>query len=110
MERETKQLDIQGHTFVVKTYATAREAQAIQNAYFKGARVEVLGQSHKITDINPALMMEVEKEMITQLVVSLDADSSDVLNRLLNLDQAVYDELVPALDALTAKKKRSATQ
>ena len=106
MDRETKELKVENHTFVVKTYATAREAHAIQQTYFKGTKAEVVGDQPRISEFNPGVQFDVEKEMIAQMVVSLDGTTENVAERCLDLESDVYNELVSQLDSLIAKKKK----
>ena len=105
MERETKELKIDGHVFVVKTYATAREAQSIQQAYFKGTKVEMVGTDPKISEFNPGVQFDVQEEMIRQMVVSLDGQTANVAEACLELPNEIYTELVSQLDTIVAKKK-----
>lgn len=105
MERETKEISIHPYTFVVKTYATAREANTIQQAVFRGTKVEVIGEQPKISEFNPAAQHEVEKEMIAQMVISLDGNADNLVDRCLDLPVDVYREIVEKLDALVSKKK-----
>lgn len=107
MDRETKELHLDKYTFVVKTYATAREAHIIQQAYFKGMKVEVVGQEPKISEFSPSVQFDMQQEMIAQMVVSLDGNSQNVANRCLELPNDVYAELVAELDDLVSKKKNS---
>src|SRR5690242_14571426 len=86
------------YEFVVKTYATAREAQAIQQAYFRGAKIEVAGDQPRIADFNPAVQFDVQQEMIRQTVVSLDGDAENVAERCLDLPTEIYNDLVSKLD------------
>lgn len=105
-ERETRTLAIEGRSFVIKTYATAREVNAIQQAYFKGAKVEIVGNQPKVTDFDPAVQDRVHQELIAQLVVSFDGDATNIVERCLDLPAGVYNDLVAALDdAADAKKK-----
>lgn len=102
--REEKEIKVGAHIFLVKTYATAREAQAIQQAYFKGAKVEVRGEQPHIAEFDPSVQFVVQQEMVAQMVVSLDGVSEDIVNRCLDLQSGVYDELIRELDTLVAKK------
>lgn len=104
--RETKQVQVGDHTLEVKTYATAREVQAIQQAYFKGSKVDVVGGEPRLSEFNTGAQFEVEHEMIRQLVISLDGSTEDVVGRSLDLPSEVYSELVEYLDTLASKKKK----
>jgi hypothetical protein len=106
MPRETKQIEIEGHKFVVKTYATAREVNAIQAAYFKGTKVEVVGDQPKILDFNPAIQSEVNAELIRQMVVSVNGQTENVVDICLDgFPSHICTALVAELDALVSKKK-----
>lgn len=107
MERETTQITIGQHTFVAKTYLTARENHAVQQAYFRNAKVEVVDQKPKISEFDPTVQYVVRLELIKQLVVSMDGSTDNIVDRCENLPQALFDELGNALDELEAKKKIS---
>jgi len=103
--RETTKATIGSHAYEVKTYATALEANTIQQAYFKGTKLEVVGDTPKISEFNPGVRFEVEQEMIRQVVVSMDDSAENVLERCLELPSSDFNELVAALDEIIAKKK-----
>jgi len=105
MERDTKELKAGNHTLIAKTYATAREYQAIQQAYFTGTKLEVVGDQPKISEFNPGVQFDVHQEMIRQMVVSMDGDGANVVERCLDLPSDVFDEVTAALDAIVTKKK-----
>lgn len=104
MERETKPLKIGERSFVVKTYATAREVNQIQQALLKGTKVSVVGDQPKIDEFNPSAQFEMECELIKTMVVSMDG-SEDFMPILESSPSEVWNELVVALDALVSKKK-----
>lgn len=105
--RETTEKTIGDNVFVVKTYATARETNAIQQAYFKGAKVEIIGEQPKISDFNPSVQFEVEKELVAQLVVSMNGTTERVVDRCLDLQSSLYRELIQALDEIASAKKKT---
>jgi hypothetical protein len=104
MNRETKTIKIGNNEFVVKTYASAREANAIKQAYFKGTKVEVVDEKPRISEFNPTAQQEVEKEMVSQIVVSLNGSIDNVLEKALDLPAAEYNSLVKTLDEIVSKK------
>lgn len=106
MERPTTILSIDDHKFEAKTYATAQEANEIQKAYFKGAKVEVVGQEPKISEFDPSVDFNVKLELIAQIVVSMDGDANNVVARCKDLPAETFDELTSKLDELIAKKKK----
>lgn len=103
--RETKEITAGKSTFTVKTYATAREANTIRQAYFKGSKVEIVGDQPRMSDFNPGMQFEVEQEMIGTLVVSMDGSTENIVERATDLPEETYRELIEQLDALVAKKK-----
>lgn len=105
MERDTKDLTIGSHTFTVKTYGTAREVNAIQGAYFKGAKVEIVGQEPKINEFNPNVQYDVQLEMVRQLVVSMDGTKDRIAERCEELPNDVFGDLTKELDGIISKKK-----
>ena len=108
--RTTKEVKIEGVSFVIKEYATALEANAIQQAYYKGVKVGVdmngTSPSPKITEFDPGVQFEQKKEMVSQMVVSVDGDTNDILNRCLDLPSDIWEELVGVIDEVVAKKKK----
>lgn len=106
MDRPTQELKVANHTLVIKSYATALEANTIQQAYFKGTRLEVVGDQPKITEFNPGVQFEVHREMIRQMVVSLDGSAETIVERCEQLPAEEFDEIVAALDQVISKKKK----
>lgn len=106
MDRPTKDIVVSGRTFKVKTYATAREANAIQQAYFKGTKLEVVGEQPKISEFNPGVQFEVYQEMVRQMVLEMDGTADNIVDRCLDLPSDEFDELVTELDQLVSKKKK----
>lgn len=106
MDRQTKQIDVGGHTFVVKTYATARETQAIQGAYFKGTKIEIVGKEPKFSEFDPTVQYTAEHELLAQMVISIDGNTETIVERCLDLPSEVYEQLVGEVDALASKKKQ----
>lgn len=105
MDRATTSIDKGSHIYLIKTYATAREVNLIQQAYFKGAKVEVVGEKPKISEINPGVQFEVQQEMVRQMVVSMDDNSENIVDRCLELPSADFDELLAIIDEIVSKKK-----
>lgn len=95
MPRETKELMLGGYTAVIKTYATARELDALRGAMHgaQGASFEA--------------QKEAEKHMIQSLVVSINGKTSDLYDFCQdNMDFASeYSVLIIELGELLTKKK-----
>ena len=105
MERETTTLQVQNHSFVVKTYATARETNQIQSAYAKAVNFAVEGDKPKIQGVDPAQLYNVQLEMVRQLVVEMDDDKQKIVERCEDLPNDIFQDLSQQLDDLVAKKK-----
>jgi hypothetical protein len=106
MSRETKELEIARHKIVAKTYLTARENHAVQQAYFKGTKLEVVGDQPKISEFNPAVQFEVAQELLRQAVISIDGKTDGIVDYCLEFPSQDFDAIVAELDTLVAKKKR----
>lgn len=104
MERQTQELKVGKHTLITKTYATGREAQAIQAKYLTATKVTVNAAGPTFNDFDPSVQFAVEEETIRQMVLSLDGSGEDVVNRCLDLPNSEYREIISALDELVAKK------
>lgn len=105
--RPTKDITVGEHTFKVKTYVSAREANAIQQVYLSAAKIEVQGEQPKFTEFDPTVQMRVQEELVRQIVLEMDGSTDQVVDRCLDLPSYEYEDLVAQLDDLTAKKKQS---
>ena len=104
MDRETTTITVADHKFEVKSYATARESNAIKQAYFKGTKLEVVGDQPKISEFNPGVQFEVHQELIAQMIVKMDDSEERIVEKCLDLPTNLFDELVAKLDDLVSKK------
>ena len=104
MERETKIIEVKNHKFTVKTYATAKETNAIQATYFKGTKVELVNEQPKISEFNPTVQYQVKLALIEQIVVDMDGSKDNIVTRCEELKNEVFQELTIQLDELIAKK------
>lgn len=107
MERETKSIQINNEQVEIKTFATALEANNIQNAYFKDAEIDMVGDKPQIKKVNPNIQFIVEAEMIKTLVVSFggETDKAKILEKAQSLPVEEYEKLTAELDKLVSKKK-----
>lgn len=105
MDRETTTIVVGPNTFVVKSYATAREKNDIQAVYFRGSKVELVNSQPKLSEFNPAIQFEVQLEMVRQLVISLNGTTEDIAGRCEKLPSDEFDSFIEQLDALVSKKK-----
>jgi hypothetical protein len=104
MDRETTEVRIGDHKFQVKTYANALEGHLISQVLLKGAKMEVIGETPKITDFDIGAQFEMQKEMIAQMVVSMDDNKERIVERCLELRRSEFDQLIAELDEIISKK------
>lgn len=108
-QRDTKEiLTPMGNKLVVKSYATAREFNDIQNCYLKDAKVKLTGGVPQIEGFDPASDFEATKKAIELLVVSISDRVTDIVTYILDeMPVSEFDFIKEVLDELTGKKKAS---
>ncbi len=105
MERETITFSVGKHQIVAKSYATAREHQAIQRTLLRDAKFDISAGAQKVTDFDPTVMFEMQEELVRQLVVSVDGVTEGLVDICFELPSEDFDALVTALDEIVSKKK-----
>jgi hypothetical protein len=97
-ERETKTFVTPGgRTVVLNAYLTGREANEIKNAMFGALKMNMEdAQSGKVnvSDVPGTFLAEQERKALGFLVVSVDGDPSDPVEKLLDLPSAEYEAVV----------------
>jgi hypothetical protein len=111
-ERATKTLNTPNDfVVVVKTYATAREFEQIQQCYMEGANMKLVGKTPTIDNFDPKSEFEAQKKTIEMLVVSINESAENVVTRMLDdMPKEDYDFVMDALDDLSGKKKALESQ
>lgn len=105
MERETIEIVTKGnHKVVLKSYATGREARAIEGKYFESAKMEIAGGAPSMKGMSLGGAFEAEKEMLRLLVVSIDGKTDNAHEVILDLPQNEYEEVIAKLNDITKKK------
>lgn len=107
-QRETKEIKVGEHTVVIKTYCTGREANEIEQVYLAGTKVSMVGTTPTVDGFSPTVEQDANKKAIEVLVVSLDGTNDDLVNRILDLPNTEYVQIVAALGEISGKKKASA--
>lgn len=105
-QRETVEVKFGDHTAIVKSYASAKEHNAIQATYFKGMKAEVVDDKPKLTEFDPTVQYQVKVEMVRQMVTSLDGSGDNIVDRCEELPVEDFDDLTSQIDAIIAKKKK----
>lgn len=110
MDRPTKTFKTdKGHEIELYTYATGREFQAIQNALIGSMDLGIEGQEPKVESIDFEKQTEANNEAIKTLVVSVDGEEEDVLDKVLDLPSDDYQEVLDKVNDLTGKASGSDT-
>lgn len=105
MERETKNFSTPlGHKIVCYTYATAREANSIQNKYFSKAKIGMKAGEPTVNDFDLSAQQDVEMEMIRLLVREIDGKTENLVDMALDFPKPEYDFIIGELDKVTGKK------
>ena len=111
-DRETHEIitPLKGHKVVLRSWITGRESQKIDNAMVQGIGVTQQGKKQQLTpQIKEAALSAQENAAIESIVVSVDGNSNDVLNRVLDMRkqdyQAVVDEVERVVDGDLDEKK-----
>lgn len=106
MTRDTKDIRTSGgHVVVFYAYATGRDFNAIQSCYLEGTKIQMAGSNPVIEGFDATSDFKAKEKAIELLVVSLDGDSTDIVNRVLDLPYGEVAEIQAALDEATGKKK-----
>ncbi len=107
MERETTIITVGSHTFKVKTYATAREHNAILAPFYQAAKAEMVGNLPKFANVELSFQYQMRLEMIRQMVVEMDESTANIVERCEQLPIEEFDALSDAIDNVLGKKKSS---
>src|SRR3977135_3458364 len=104
-ERETKTIQTPGgHTIVLRTYLTGREANELKAVMYGAFKMNMDdAQSGKVgmEKVSGEFMIEQEKKAIGLLLVSLDGNTENALDCLLDLPQAEYDAVKQEVEKIT---------
>jgi len=109
-ERETIEVEtpIEKHKVVLKKWLTVRERRAILRPYLEGMQFNLKGESGEnleVAGINPADLTEkVENIMIETIIVSVDGDSENVLEKVLNMRTGDWEFLKKKLNEVIGEK------
>jgi hypothetical protein len=92
MERPTKTLDTpEQKQLILKEYLTARERNEIKALYLSKTAINSDGANSQVQEINGALLLELEKKIITAVVISYNGQTENILETLLDGRPEEYD-------------------
>jgi hypothetical protein len=104
MERETKEITTPaGRKIVLRTYLTGREANEIKSLMFSALKADMQdAQSGKIAveGMSGSFILEQEKRALSYLVVSIDGETKDPVDKLLDLPSSEYDAVVEEVNKI----------
>ncbi len=106
MEREIKEVNTpNGYKVVLKTFATAREIQAIEGKLFGSVKMGIEKGEPAMQGFTPLAQQGVEHEMIKLLVVSINDVKEGLVDYALdNIKAEDYDFIIAELNEITKKK------
>jgi hypothetical protein len=109
MERETKKINIDGNELEFKTYLTGGEAREIEGVYLEGMQVSV-DETGKtiIPNVDAGLARKAQDKTIEILVVSVNGEKDDIINKILDLKKDTFDNIIQELNIISSgisKKK-----
>jgi len=109
MERETKKLTlpISKKEVEIKTYITGRESREIRDVFLK--EMKVSGVGGEVKEVNASLQSEAENKAIKIIIVSINGDKNDILDKILDLPLRDYNFVMKEINevesGLSAEKK-----
>lgn len=112
MERETTSFKTPGgHEVVLKTYLTAREANQLKQVLYKSINMsmtDIASGKTEIKDIPATALLEQEREALKTVIVSLDGNQENVVERLLDLRSDEYDAVIAEVNKVTKSNFQTA--
>ena len=102
MNRETKNIEtpIDKHKIVLKSWISGREKRELRDILLTGMKMGKDG--NVITD--PQTTSKTEDKAIELLIVSIDGDDKDILNKVLDMKSADFDFLMKEIDNIRVDK------
>lgn len=100
--RDTKKIrTISGFDVELYTYITGREAREISNVFLEGMtfQVDATGQT-KTNEMSAGIASKAQDKAIELLVVSVNGDKENVLQKVLDLPKADFDEVLKEVDVI----------
>jgi hypothetical protein len=108
-ERETKTFATPAaHSVVFKAYLTGREAQELKSVLFGALKVGIDdAQAGKVNIENMSgdFLLAQERKAMSLVLVSLDGNTENVLEQLLDLPSSEYDAVKAEVDKITNPTK-----
>ncbi|KKM92198.1 hypothetical protein LCGC14_1220860 [marine sediment metagenome] len=102
---ETKEITTTGgHKAVIKSFITARDMRVLKDMYLAVAKFD--GKGGEIFDVDVAKANEIENKTLELIVVSLDEKTEGLIEELLDLPAADYNEIFDAVQGIAGFDKK----
>lgn len=94
---------------VIKDWITAREMQAVQGVIFEKMKLDLSPAAQREgtalpSNIDPSAAVEMQNKQVETYVVSVNGVTENVLDTLLSLPDADFNEVVAHINSLDSKK------
>jgi hypothetical protein len=103
-DRETREITTPGgHKVVLNAYLTGREANELKAVMFSALKMNMEdAQSGKVNvgDVPGTFLMDQEKKALGFLLVSIDGETQDVVDKLLDFPSTEYDAVIKEVNAI----------
>jgi hypothetical protein len=104
--RDTKTEYIASSQFVFNTYLTGRESREQQQILLKAGSFNMEGKIEG--GIDTSVLQLSADYLIKTLIVSIDGDSTDILNKVLDLKAEDYNKVMEILSDIADVEKKKA--
>jgi len=101
MDRETKKIKTENHEIEIKTYITAGEKRQLRDVLLKGIKMDIIGETPKVSDFSPEVITESENRAIEIMIVSIDGNKDNILQRFMEFKSNEYDQVMREIDEIT---------
>ena len=99
---------------VIKDWITAREQQAVQSVIFEKMKLDLSPAAQREgtatpSNIDPSAAVEMQNKQVETYVVSVNGETENVLENLLSLPDADFQEIIMHINSLDSKKNSQIT-
>jgi len=104
MERETLTIKtpIGGHEVMLKAWLTGRERRAFTSIFLKDTEITASGQTPQVTGLKGTIIEEAENLAFTTVIVSIDGDKENIIDRVLDMHANDYQTIVEKVNEITS--------
>lgn len=101
--RETKTiLTPGGHEIILRAWVTGREKRELKNVFLENINLSTEGESVKTSPFNASSLIDkAENKALEIIIVSLDGNSENLLEVILNLPADEYDFIIKEVNKIS---------